>query len=181
MKDFVFITGNQHKADYLAKWLGRPIRHRKIDADEIQSLDFKEVVEHKVRQAYAIAKEPVLVEDVGVSFVALGRLPGPLTRWFLEEIGNEGLCKLADGLEHRGARAEILYGYFDGKEIHYFGNSIDGMVAPEPRGNHGFGWNPVFIPEGSTKTYAEMPDEEVRPFSIRARAIDKLRAFLDKD
>ncbi|MEK7153184.1 MAG: non-canonical purine NTP pyrophosphatase, partial [Patescibacteria group bacterium] len=97
---FTFISGNQHKVDYLAKWLGRPIEYQKIDLDEIQSLDLKAVAEHKVRQAYAILKRPVLVEDVGFTFEAMGRLPGPLIKWFLEELGVAGLCNLADGLEH---------------------------------------------------------------------------------
>ncbi len=52
MQSITFITGNQKKADYLAKYLGFPIEHQKIDLDEIQSLDLREIVEHKVKQAY---------------------------------------------------------------------------------------------------------------------------------
>ena len=52
MKKIIFITGNQKKADYLIKYLGFPIEHMKLELDEIQSLDLREVVEHKVRQAY---------------------------------------------------------------------------------------------------------------------------------
>ncbi len=51
-----FITGNQHKADYLAKYLGIEIAHRKIDLDELQSLDLHEIVTHKVKQAYDIVR-----------------------------------------------------------------------------------------------------------------------------
>jgi hypothetical protein len=53
MQSIVFITGNQKKADYLAKYLGFPIEHIKVDLDELQSLDLREIVEHKVKQAYA--------------------------------------------------------------------------------------------------------------------------------
>ena len=52
MQSITFITGNQKKADYLARYLGFPIEHQKIDLDEIQSLDLREIVEHKVKQAY---------------------------------------------------------------------------------------------------------------------------------
>jgi non-canonical purine NTP pyrophosphatase (RdgB/HAM1 family) len=175
----VFITGNQHKADYLAKWLDMPVKHHKVDLDEIQSLDLKKVVEHKARQAYEVLKKPVLVEDVALTFTAMGRLPGTLVKWFVEEVGNEGLCKVADSLEHRKAVASICYGLYDGEAIHFFEDHMDGEVPPVPRGDHGFGWNPVFIPKGSTKTYAEMTDEEVRPFSIRANAIKELKAYLE--
>lgn len=178
MKDFVFITGNQHKADYLAKWLGTKVAHHKVDLDELQSLNLRAVTEHKVRQAYGRLKQPVMVEDIALTFTAMGRLPGTFIKWFLEEMGNEGLCKLADGLEHRGATASICYAYFDGQRVVFFEHHVPGTVADQPRGGHGFGWNPVFIPEGSAQTYGEMTDDEVRPFSVRAHAIEKLRAFL---
>ena len=75
MKTITFITSNQHKADYLSRMLGLPLKHRAVDLTEIQSTSLEEVVEHKVRQAYAIAKCPVLVEDVALEFTALGGLP----------------------------------------------------------------------------------------------------------
>src|SRR2546423_6793745 len=147
MKDIVFITGNQHKADYLTKWLEMPLAHQKLDLDEIQSLDLCEVVEHKVRQAYNQAKRPVLVEDVALTFTAMGRVPGTFVKWFLEELGNDGLCRLADGLAHRGAVASICYGLYDGRRLEIFESHQPGHIAPEPLGEHGFGWNPIFIPE----------------------------------
>ena len=88
MKRLVFITGNQAKADYLAKWLGYPVEHQKVDLDELQSLDPHAVIEHKAKEAYKIVGEPVLVEDVRFSFAAFGgKLPGTLVKWFLEEVG----------------------------------------------------------------------------------------------
>jgi non-canonical purine NTP pyrophosphatase (RdgB/HAM1 family) len=180
MKDFVLITGNQHKADHLRRWLDMPVEHHKVDLDEIQSLDARKVVEHKVRQAYEIMQKPVLVEDVSFVFEAMGHLPGPLIKWFLEDLGVLGLCKLADGLEHRRANISIVYAYYDGSAIEYFESGMKGSVSSKPRGTNGFGWNAVFIPEGSDKTYAEMTDEEVRPLSIRAQAIERLRLFLEQ-
>lgn len=179
MAELTFITGNQGKADQLSHWLGTPITHHKLDLDELQSLDLKAVVEHKVRQAYELLKQPVLVEDVAVTMTAMGRLPGTFIRWFLQELDNEGLCRLADGLAHREAVASICYGYFDGKKVHFFEAHVPGKIADKPRGE-AFGWNPVFIPKGSHKTYGEMTIEEAEPFSMRAQAIAKLRQFLDE-
>ena len=61
MKEAVFITGNQKKAEYLSKYFGHPIEHVKIDLEEIQSLDLREVVQHKMLQAYAEVKRPAKV------------------------------------------------------------------------------------------------------------------------
>jgi non-canonical purine NTP pyrophosphatase (RdgB/HAM1 family) len=180
MKQFVLITGNQHKADYLRKWLGTPVEHHKVDLDELQSLDVTEIVDHKVRQAYEILKRPVLVEDTSYVMHGLGRLPGPFIKWFLQDLGPEGLCKLARGLDTQDAEVSVTYAYYDGEQITYFDHVVKGRVAPEPRGEHGFGWNATFIPEGSDKTYAEMTDDEIRPFSMRAQAIEKLRDFLEQ-
>ena len=180
MKDLTFITGNQGKADQLAKWLGVPVPHYKLDLDELQLLDLRKVAEHKVRQAYDILKKPVLVEDVAFTFTAAGKLPGTLIKWFLEELGNEGLCKFADGLAHRKAVVSICYALHDGKKVHFFEAHVPGVVPDKPRGSLGFGWNAAFQPDGTAKTYAEMDDDEMRPFSHRAKAIDKLKAFLEQ-
>src|ERR1700733_10226043 len=100
-----FITGNQNKAKYLAKYLGLTIDHLKIDLEEIQSLDIKEVVEHKARQAYEKAKMPVLVEDQTLSFIELGRLPGTFSKFFEQELGFEKYCRLLDNFKSRSALA----------------------------------------------------------------------------
>jgi non-canonical purine NTP pyrophosphatase (RdgB/HAM1 family) len=185
MKDFVFITGNQHKADYLAKWLGYSVKHHKIELEEMQSLDLAVVVEDKARRAYAVAKRPVLVEDVALTFHALGGLPGPFIRWFLEEIGTDGLCRLMRPYDNKRATAATMYGLFDGKKLHTFGAEVTGTVADEPLSietegwKSNFGWNSLFIPDGATKTYAQMTDKELGTFSHRRPAVLKLKAYLE--
>lgn len=178
MRDLTFITGNQQKADYLAKWLGLPVTHQKLDLDELQSLDVRIVVEHKVRQAYALLQKPVLVEDVGLVFTAMGQLPGTLIKWFLEELGEDGLCKLAHSYPDQTAEAFILYALFDGTDIRYFEARQMGHIATEPKGSNGFGWNTVFIPEGSERTYGEMDDDAFKQWNIRAHAVEKLKQYL---
>lgn len=180
MKKLTFITGNQAKADYLAKWLDWPVDHHKLDLDELQSLDAREVAEHKVRQAYGVLKTPVLVEDTALVFVGMGRLPGTFVKFFLQEIGNEGLCKLADILPSRAAFATVTYGYFDGEQVRFFEGKVVGEIAAKPRGTHGMGWDPIFIPEGSEKTFGEMLDSEKKLFSARAKATKKLHDFLKR-
>ena len=109
MSKVTFITGNQAKADYLSKYLGFPVHHQKIHLDELQSLELREIVEHKVRQAFALVNSPVLVEDVSLEFKALGRLPGTFIKFYVEEVPFETLCRTLDGLS-RDATARCVFG-----------------------------------------------------------------------
>lgn len=177
--DLVFITGNQHKADYLARNLGIPVRHRKVDLEEIQSLDLGEVVEHKARSAYALVNSPVLVEDISLTLHAMNGLPGPLIKWFLGPLGNAGFAKLAGRLDSQDATVTIMYGLYDGQMLHTFEAHTDGHIAAKPRGEHGFGFQDVFIPGDAKKTFAEMTDEEMQPYYHRLKAVSKLRAYLE--
>lgn len=184
MKDLVFITGNQNKANYLAKWLGVTVPHQKVDIEELQSLDIRAVVEHKAKGAYELVGRPVLVEDVSLTFHALGKLPGPFIKWFLEELTPAGLPKLLSGYANKQATASIMYGLYDGQTFKTFEAHVPGTIASEPRTSNAGGWNTatswnsIFIPEGSEKTYGQMSDEELAPFSHRAQAIAKLREYL---
>ncbi|MGH7239065.1 MAG: non-canonical purine NTP pyrophosphatase, partial [Candidatus Saccharimonadales bacterium] len=144
-QELVFITGNQNKADFLTKHLDVPVSHQKLDLDEIQSLDPQVVVEYKVKQAYENIKKPVLVEDARLIFTAMGRLPGTFIKWFIEEIGYDGLLKLANRLPSQEAIGRVCYGLFDGKNLQFFDGEMRGRIAKEPgKGSMGFGFDPIF-------------------------------------
>ncbi len=180
MTHVTFITGNQNKADYLAKYLGMNIEHKKLDLDELQSLDLRTIVEHKVRQAYDLIQSPVLVEDVSLEFSALGRFPGPLIRYLLEEVDNATICRMLDGLS-RDAIGRSMFGYYDGEEIVFFEGSIHGTIAERPAGENGFGWDKIFIPEGYTVTRAELGDEDYQKIYLKIRPFEVLKTFLKSD
>lgn len=178
----LFITGNQNKADYLAKLLDLPLEHQKIDLDEIQSVSLEEVVKHKVRQAYEIAKRPVLVEDVALSFEALGGLPGPFVKFFVEAPnGLELLCRMLDGFDDRTATASCVFGYDDGQTVELLRSDLRGKIADHPRGEGGFGWDKIFCPDGyGGRTRAELSTEEDHATYVATKPITELRAFLQK-
>lgn len=179
METVTFITGNQNKADYLVKLLGLPIEHQKVDLDEIQSTNLKEVVEHKVRQAYEIIKKPVLVEDVSLVFNALSGLPGPFIKFFVDESGLDACCKMLDGFSDRSARASCVFGYYDGKDLHFFEGGLNGQIAKSPRGESGYGWDRIFEPEGyGGKTRAELSQAENDKTYQIIKPFDHLRDFL---
>jgi non-canonical purine NTP pyrophosphatase (RdgB/HAM1 family) len=177
-----FITGNAKKAEQLAWHLHVPMKHRKLDLVEIQSLDLREVVEDKARRAYEAVGAPVLVEDTSLVFNALGRLPGPLIKWFLKELDIEGLCRLLDGYTDRTALAKVLFGYFDGVTLQTFEGSWPGTIAAKPQGEQGFGWDPIFIPTSDdnpdNKTWGEMTMEEQVSTSMRREALQMLEKTL---
>ena len=175
-----FITGNQNKADYLEKLLGLPLNHQKIDLSEIQSLDLEEIVRHKASSAFEIVKTPVLVEDVGLEFTALGRLPGPFIKWFIDDLGLEGLCRLLDGKD-RGCVARCVFGYFDGKTEAYFAGECYGSVPKEPAIGHGFGWDPIFIPNGHDVTRGELSRAEEEAVYLKIKPIEAVRLFLQSN
>lgn len=177
-REVTFITGNQSKADYLAKLLDYPIEHTKVELDEIQSLSLKEVVEHKVRQAYDIVKGPVLVEDVALEFAALGRLPGTFIKFFVQEVPYETMCRMLDG-HSRKATARCMFGYYDGKKVSYFEGKLEGTIADHPDGDNGFDWDKILVPDGYDVTRALLSDEDYAKTYRQVRPVAELKAFLE--
>ena len=179
MQVVTFITGNQDKADYLAKYLGFPVEHQKLDLDEIQSLDLKEIVEHKVKQAYQQIKKPVIVEDVALEFEALGKLPGPFIRFFVDNVPFETICSMLKG-KSRHATARCVFGYYDGQDLQLFEGSLKGEIPETPRGKAGYGWDSFFIPQGYSITRAEMNEEDDRKTYLQIKPFEQLKNFLEK-
>lgn len=172
-----FITGNQSKADYLAKYLGLPVDHVKLDLDELQSMDLKEIVGHKVRQAYDKVKGPVIVEDVSLEFEALGGLPGPFIKFFIERMPFESICSMLNG-KSRKATAKCVFGYYDGKALQLFEGAMDGEVAQAPAGDGGYGWDKIFIPNGYTQTRAQMNEVDDQKTYLQIKPFAALKEFL---
>lgn len=173
-----FITSNENKLKQVTMHLNYPIEHIMIDLTEIQSLDPKEIVKHKAIEAFNSLQRPVLVEDTSLIIHALGKLPGPFIKWFLDELGNEGICKMLDPYQDKSATAWVLFAYHDGKEVHIFDIKQFGTITDQPKGRNGFGWNSIFIPLEETKTFAEMTEDEQKTTSLRRRALSKLEHFL---
>lgn len=176
--DITFITSNKAKAEQLSRHLNYPITHATLDLPEIQSLDLQTVVTQKAKQAYEILKKPVLVEDTSLVFHCLGDLPGPLIKWFLTSLGNKGLAQLVHKYADVSATAQVLFALYDGGVMQFFAGEVKGSIAKIPRGEAGFGWDPVFIPQGFEKTWGEMTTAEQAQISMRKIALTKLEKYL---
>jgi XTP/dITP diphosphohydrolase len=122
-----------------------------------------------------------MIEDAGLFVNALSDFPGVYSKFVFTSIGCEGVLRLLVPCEDRSAHFEAVVAYCEkGGEPQIFKGRVDGEIAGEPRGENGFGYDPIFIPEGEKRTFAEMKTQEKNQFSHRARALEKLAEFLSK-
>ncbi len=176
-----FITSNKGK--FLeARSIVPGLEQLSIDLPEIQHIDARAVIKAKLEKAFELADMPdssgFVVEDTSLYMDCLNGLPGPLIKWFIKALGNEGLSGIAERLGNDRARATTIVGYARNlHDIHYFEGSVSGRVV-RPRGSNGFGWDAIFQPDGFRKTFAEMSMEEKNSMSMRKQAFKKLADFL---
>jgi len=172
-----FVTSNDNKLKEYQDILGISLQRIKLDLPEIQSVNIEAVGREKVLSAYKKLEHPVFVEDTGLFFEELGGLPGALVRSFLDSLPLNKICSLIGS--NRRASAKVCLAYcFDGKEPLFFIGETLGRISEVPRGNNGFGWDSIFIPEGETRTFAEMTSEEKNSKYMRATAANKFKDYL---
>lgn len=179
--DLRFLTKNEHKFVEFKK-LFESTRYilvkESIPIDEIQSEDMEALVRDKVVKAFAKVKRPIFVDHTGLQFEFLGGFPGGLTEIFWNKLGNKRLAEMIGRSAQPKVTATTYLAYCDGQRVHLFRGSIEGVIARKPRGPEGFQWDPIFIPNGSSKTFAEM-GEQKNAISMRKKAVDMLVAHLN--
>jgi inosine triphosphate pyrophosphatase len=172
-----FITGNQNKLAEAKTILG-DIEAYGVDLPEIQEIDAHVIIREKLKEALKHKDGEFIVEDTSLYFEALNGLPGPLIKWFMKTIGNDGLYNLATKLGNNNATAKTLIGYAKNPdEIEFFEGVIEGIIV-EPSGGTNFGWDPIFKPNGYERTFAQMGASEKNLISMRKIALEKLRDYL---
>ena len=181
MEKLYFVTSNEGKAQEARAILEMPIEIRKADLIEIQSLDLEEIVRDKVKKAFELVGERVIVDDVGFFLEAWNGFPGPFVKYISNAVGEGGILKMLDDEENRSVVVRAAIGFHDGKEVHTFVGEVKGLVALEARGDNGFGWDSIFIPEFSDKTYAQMTIEEKSGISHRRAVLEKFKHFLKEE
>lgn len=174
------VTGNKNKFREV-KAILKDVEQLDVDLPEIQNSDPKEIVRHKLLEGLRYRGSDLVVEDVSLHLKCLNGLPGPLIKWFLEALGPEGIYKMAEKLGDSHAEARCTVGYAESKgRMRFFEGSVRGFIVP-PRGKAGFGWDPVFLPEGGDKTYGEMAIGEKSKMSHRSLAFGKLAVFISRN
>lgn len=178
-----FVSRNADKHREYCALLGlADLTMSRIRVTEPQSLNLHWVVEQKLEIVSAqLPKQPFFLEHTGLIIDAWKGLPGGLTQTFLDTVGNEGLCRMMTAFhgDERAARAHVVIGFHDpdlGSRM--FEGEVAGRIASSPRGTNNFGWDPIFIPAGDTRTYGEMSLEEKDLTSMRRRAVERFAEFL---
>ncbi|KAJ3753369.1 inosine triphosphate pyrophosphatase-like protein [Lentinula raphanica] len=181
--NYIFVTGNSNKLKEVQAILSAgehpvEIDSRSLEIDEIQG-STREVSKAKCRRATELLNGPCITEDTALCFEALDGLPGPYIKYFLEKLGHDGLNRMLVGFDSKKAWALCTFAYCagPGHEPVLFEGRTDGRIVP-PRGPAKFGWDPVFEPDGTGLTYAEMPVEQKNLISHRYKALEKLRLYL---
>lgn len=177
MTPIYFVTGNEGKYRE-AKALLPTLERINFDLPEEQSLDPQLVISKKLEVARTKHTGPLIVEDTSLYLDGLNGFPGPLIKWMLQAVGNQGIYQLVSDIRNRGATAKTVIGYDDGNgRVEFFEGEIDGQIVA-PAGIDGFGWDDIFKPNGIDETFAEMGDDFKPEFSMRTRAFKQLQEYL---
>ena len=178
-REIHFVTSNENKAKEAEAILGIPVKIIKQEINEIQSMDLEKVVRKKAEEAYKLVKKSLFVEDVGVYVEAWNGFPGPFTRYLYDCGGAELFVRMMNTEKNRNVAAKVAIGFHDGQQIRVLTGEIKGIIAGEVRGSHGWGWDPIFIPEGYGKTIAELGPEIKNKISARAIVLQKFKKLLN--
>lgn len=167
---FVLVSGNPGKIAEARIALGFELEAAEVDLPEIQSLDMLEILRGKAEMAFREVRRPVVVEEAGLELDALNGFPGPLVKWMLQAVGADGIARVGEALGNSRAVAHCLLLFYDGEHTILGEGRTEGALIRPGRGHHGFGWDPVFLPDGGSLTFAELTGLEKLAVSHRGKA-----------
>ena len=180
-----FVTGNKgklHEAQVALAPLGHDVVAADLHPVEIQGETLEEISRAKCDVLVGKLPAPFFVDDGGLFIDALHGFPGVFSAHALKKIGVPGVLKLMDGASDRRAHFACVVTYHDGERAHSFSGRCDGTLAAAPRSQgHGFGFDPIFIPDGHHETFGELSAETKNRISHRGKALAKLVAHLSRN
>lgn len=184
---FVLATRNQHKIKEIKQILGSDFEYQTL-SDYI-AIQIKEagrtLLENSLAKAaftYKVSQLPSLADDSGLFVDALNNEPGIFSARYGAN-DEQRIARVLQNLEGQNNREAsfkaVFVLYFALKTYVSFEGICSGQITHEPRGTHGFGYDPIFVPEGYKKTFAELGASVKNAVSHRARALHKIREYLD--
>lgn len=191
MNNLIFATNNQNKVQEVRAVLGElfniiTLKEAGIEIDIPEPHNTLEAnATEKSKTIFNITKQNCFSEDTGLEVEALNGEPGVKSARYAGEDRSfddniEKLLNKLQSFENRSARFRTVISLIlDGKE-YFFEGICPGKIISERKGTNGFGYDPVFIPDGSDNTFAEMDMEAKNKFSHRKKAMEKLISFLTK-
>ena len=176
----MFITSNAHKFREIREIMnssGIDIIWKKMSYEEIQE-DTTEIISlDSARKLSLMIPEPFFLEDTGLYIDGLGGFPGPYSSYVFKTLGNEGILKLLAGIPGKASFITVVT-YFTGKDFLQFKGELKGSISNNPVGHEGFGYDPIFIPDGYARTLGELSVTDKNMISHRSRAVGKFVEFL---
>lgn len=173
--EILFATSNPHKvreANDVGEGFGVEFIQLMEPYPEIRDEDVSRVAEEGAKFVFEGIQKTVIVEDTGLFIDVLNGFPGSYSAFVYRKIGNQGILQLLTEKVDRSARFTSAIGYCDLKGVKIFQGSVEGTIADEAEGTAGFGYDPLFIPKGQTKTFARDPVMKSR-VSHRKKAFEK--------
>jgi non-canonical purine NTP pyrophosphatase (RdgB/HAM1 family) len=178
-----FITGNKTKFKEVQAVFA-PIKIKQVDINllEIQELNPRKIIEHKLREAFKHRRGEFIIDDSSLYLKCFDyKLPGPLVKWFNDTIGGKGYAELVKRMGENRAKAKTIIGYAKNpKSILFFEGNLNGKVV-EPRGKYNFGYDPIFVPVGKRETLSQAKAKGDFESSPRGIAILRLKKYLLKN
>jgi XTP/dITP diphosphohydrolase len=174
----VFVTKNQNKIEELSplfKEFDVDFIQSALEKHEIRSDEVKDIAREAAIRAYSEVGSPVVVDDTGLHISALNGFPRSYPAFVLTTIGLVGILKLMKNEENRDAFFTTAVGYCDSEGPRTFVGHMHGTISELEIGTAGFGYDPIFIPKGYSKTYAQLSFSEKIQVSHRTKAF---REFL---
>jgi len=192
MKELIFASGNKHKAEEIEAALPANFRiiimkDAGITTDIPEPyLTLEENSKHKAEFIFHLLKKDCFSEDTGLEVDALNGEPGVKSARYAGEDKSfdkniEKLLINLQGKANRKARFRTVFTLILDGQQYQFEGLCPGIITEEPAGNGGFGYDPVFLPEGASKTFGEMSMEEKSRFSHRKKALDQMIRFLENE
>jgi XTP/dITP diphosphohydrolase len=180
-----FVSGNVHKfleVRSILSLMGLAVGWLRMKGSEIQSDSITEIASASAVDAFKRCHLPLIVEDAGLFIDAIDGFPGPYAAYTYKTLHNKGILKLMENVKNRDATFRSAIAYCDGEtaEPIVFGGESKGQITQsehEEAGKSGFGFDPIFQPNGSKKSFAEMTIEEKNGFSHRAMSVRKFAVW----
>jgi len=184
MKKIYFITGNKGKALEAKEKLsvaGIDVVQKNLGYPEIQADSLDEVACFGVEHVQKQFDQPFVLEDAGLFIDELNGFPGVYSAYVFHTIGCKGILKLMNSANDRKATFRSVFAYGEpGKKPKICVGECKGNISEKEIGTNGFGYDPIFIPDNKTKTFAEMKTEEKNMFSHRGKSLEKLLDFFKR-
>ena len=181
--NIVFVSRNPGKArevKFIIEKFDLCVELNDLEKVEIQGDSSVRIAEESARELLPRIKRAFIVEDAGLYVPSLSGFPGPYSRHVLGTLGCQGVLKLLESTDSRAAYFESTVAYADGDgKIETFLGRVNGTISREIRGKEGFGFDPIFVPLGSSKTFGELSLEEKSEISHRRRSLQAFAEWYD--